>query len=79
MSKGDGIGIIDGFGSRPAMSPQTLAPVSSGLLLAAFSSVAWIMKTLHCSEAEAVEFKINAGHDFECLMLAVRQAKGRPS
>lgn len=69
--------IGDGLATRRPLAPETLKPLSSGLCLAAFSTVGWIVKTLGCTEAQAREFKANAQLDFESLMTQVRQARGR--
>lgn len=68
--------IGDGLTTRRPHSAATLKPMSSGLLIAAFSSVDWLAKALKCTEAQAREFKANAQMDFESLMTQVRQAKG---
>lgn len=63
--------------NRSSFTHNQLKGMGAGVCIAAFSSVAWLAKTLQCTEAEAAQFKANAQHDFDCLMLAARQARGK--
>lgn len=63
--------------NRPSLEAGTLKSMSAGVVLAAFSSTDWLQKALGCTEEEAIQFKVNAQHDFDCLMMAARQAWGR--
>lgn len=70
-------GFIEGTTSRAPIDPARLQGMGTALCVVAFASVAWVMKTFRCTEAEARQFKVNAQYDFENALEAVRRAKGQ--
>lgn len=67
----------DAGGTRPAFPAPQLKDMGVAVAVIAFASTDWIAKTFNLSEANAKAFKADAGHDFECLIMAARQARGR--
>lgn len=68
---------LGAIADRGSLDPKNLKDMGAGVVIAAFSSVQWLMKALNCTEQQARQFKANAQHDFDCLMMAARQARGR--